>query len=412
MDIVNTVVTGYYPAGDVELGPYFKYLQLQPGGRKPIAFRLRTSNHWSKWVELEGYAAYGFTDGQIKFGLGGKTFLTKDPRLIVGLYYKKDMEQLGQSQNAFREDNFLGSFLRRNPNTKLTLVDEYQGYYEREWFTGFSNTVSVKHRNLFPRGSLVYVGFDDDQEPEIINSITTFEIALNTRFAYMEKYVSGEFTRVSLGTRYPILELHLGFGIKDVLTSDYEYQRIVFRVQQRIPLGPLGYFRYTATTGKIYGTLPYPLLLIHSGNETFYYDDLAFNTMNFFEFLSDRFVSVFLEHHLDGFLFNSVPLVPKTEMARGDQFQSRVRQLGPEATPGDGPVARSCTTLMAVPSRRSAVGVENIFKILRVDMVWRLTYLDHPSTIGTSVSSFTSTSDAASREHRQSVQDDAPWSTV
>jgi hypothetical protein len=38
-------------------------------------------------------------------------------------------------------------------------------------------------------------------------------------------------------------------------------------------------------------TLPYPLLILHSGNETFYYDDLAFNTMNFFEFISDRYAN-------------------------------------------------------------------------------------------------------------------------
>ena len=236
----------------------------------------------------------------------------------------------------------------------------------------------MKHRNLFPRGSLVYVGFDDDQEPEIINSITTFEVALNTRFAYLEKYVSGEFTRVSLGTRYPILELHLGFGMKDVLTSDYEYQRIVFRVQQRIPLGPLGYFRYTATSGKIYGTLPYPLLLIHSGNETFYYDDLAFNTMNFFEFLSDEFVSVFLEHHLDGFLFNKVPLFRKLKWREVLTFKTVFGNLDPKQRQ-EMALLPGMYDLNDGPFAEAAVGVENILKILRVDALWRLTYQDHPN---------------------------------
>lgn len=378
VDIVSTIVTGYYPAGDLELGPYSSTYSYNAVEGSRFRFGARTSNTWSKWVELEGYAAYGLLDQEFKFGLGGKTFLTKTPRQIVGFYYKKDMEQLGQSQNAFREDNFLGSFLRRNPNTKLTLVDEYKAYYEREWFTGFSNTLTVKHRTLFPRGTLAYLRVMEDQEPEVINSITTFEVALNTRFAYKEKYVSGEFTRVSLGTRYPVLDLHLGFGMKDVLNGEHEYQRVVFRVQQRIPVGQLGNFRYSTTVGRIYGPLPYPLLLIHSGNETFYYDDLAFNTMNFFEFLSDRYASLFLEQHLDGFLFNRVPLFRRLKWREVLTFKTVFGRLDPsqrremELLPG-------MYDLNNGPFAEAAVGVENILKILRVDMLWRLTYRDHPN---------------------------------
>ena len=378
IDIINTVVTGYYPAGDVELGPYFTTYSYNPVEGHRMRFGLRTSNQWSRWVELETYAAYGFTDGQVKFGLGGKTFITKDPRQIVGFYYKKDMEQLGQSQDAFREDNILGSFLRRNPNTKLTLVDEYRGYYEREWFSGFSNVLTVRHRNLFPRGSLSYIRLTDELEPQVVNSITTFEVALNTRFAYQEKYVSGEFSRVSLGTRYPVLEMHLGFGIPDVLNSDYRYRRLIFRIHQRVPTGVLGNFRYTATTGRIWGTLPYPLLIIHPGNETFYYDDMAFNTANFFEFISDQFASLFLEQHFDGFFFNRIPLFRRLKWREVVGFKAVMGSLDPKnreemlLLPG-------MYDLYNGPFAEAAVGIENILKILRVDALWRLTYRDHPN---------------------------------
>jgi hypothetical protein len=289
------------------------------------------------------------------------------------------MEQLGQSQNAFREDNILGSFLRRNPNTKLTLVDEYRGWYEREWFTGFTNMFLMRHRTLDPRGSLVYIRPPtDDAGPRLIDNITTFEAAVNTRFAYLEKYVSGEFTRVSLGTKYPVLEMHMGFGLKNVLGSEYEYQRLVMRVQQKIPVGALGNLRYTATAGRLWGTLPYPLLIIHSGNETFYYDDMAFNTMNFFEFLSDRFASVFVEHHMDGFLFNRVPLFRRLKWREVLTFKAVVGDLDPKhrqvmvLLPG-------MYDLKGGPFAEAAVGVENILKILRVDMLWRLAYRDHPN---------------------------------
>ena len=151
----------------------------------------------------------------------------------------------------------------------------------------------------------------------------------------------------------------------------------MLRVSQRVPTGVLGNLRYAAEAGRIWGTLPYPLLIVHPGNETFYYDDGAYNTMNFFEFISDRFASVWLEQHFDGFFFNRIPLLRKLKWREviganallGDLdgkhsdeliLLDLMRKLGPE------------------PFMEANAGVENILKVLRVDGVWRLTYRDSP----------------------------------
>ena len=80
-------------------------------------------------------------------------------------------------------------------------------------------------------------------------------------------------------------------GFKGLLNGAYDYTNLLARVQQRVQVGALGFFRYTPSTGKSLGTLPYPLLIIHAGNETFCNTKASFNTMNFFEFMSDRRVS-------------------------------------------------------------------------------------------------------------------------
>ena len=129
-----------------------------------MRFGLRTSNQWSRWVELETYAAYGFTDGQVKFGLGGKTFITKDPRQIVGFYYKKDMEQLGRARTRSAGQH-PGLLPAPEPEHQAHPGGRIPGYYEREWFSGFSNVLTVRHRNLFPRGSLSYIRLTDALEP-------------------------------------------------------------------------------------------------------------------------------------------------------------------------------------------------------------------------------------------------------
>ena len=379
IDIIQTVVTGYYPMGDLELGPYFTTYSFNAVEGSRFRVGARTSSQWSRRVELEGYLAYGTKDEEIKYGFGGKTLISRDPRIIAGAYFKRDMEQLGQSVGAFREDNILSSLFRRLPNDKLTLVDDYYGFVEREWFMGFSNTVGVRHRTMFPRGSLSYVRYSDAAEPEVINSITTTEVFLNTYFAYKEKYMSGDFTRVSMGTRYPVLQVHLVHGFKGLLDGDYDYTKIIARVQQRLQLGALGFFRYTVTAGKVWGTLPYPLLLINAGNETFYYDDIAFNTMNFFEFINDRSATLFLEHHFDGLFFNRVPLFRRLKWREVVGFKAAVGDLD-DKNREEMELLPFMYDLSGGPFAEVSLGVENILKVLRVDAVRRLAYLDHPNT--------------------------------
>lgn len=378
IDIVQTVVTGYYPMRNIELGPYFTTYSFNAVEGNRFRMGARTSSQWSRRVELEGYLAYGTKDQELKYGFGGKALVSKAPRVIVGAYYRHDIEQLGQSVGAFREDNILSSLFRRLPNDKLTLVDDYHAYVEREWFMGFSNTVAFRHRTMFPRGSLAYVSVSDAQEPEIINSITTTELALNTYFAYKEKYVSGDFSRVSVGTPYPVLQAHLVHGFKDILNGDYDYTKLILRVQQRIPLGALGFLRYTLTGGKVWGTLPYPLLIINAGNETFYLDDIAFNSMNFFEFINDRGATMFLEQHFDGLFFNRVPLFRRLKWREVVGFKAAIGDLDPKQRE-EMELLPFMNDLNSGPFMEASLGVENIFKVMRVDAVRRLTYLDLPN---------------------------------
>ncbi|MFT3885010.1 MAG: twin-arginine translocase subunit TatC [Flavobacteriales bacterium] len=381
VDVVSTVVTGYYTKGKVDLGPYFATYSFNPVEGNRFRIGARTSTNFNKRLEFEGHLAYGTKDGQFKMGLGGQGFVSKERREILGLWYKRDLEQLGQSTSAFRQDNILSSAFRRTPNTKLTLVEEYRASLEREWFTGFSNTVMVRYRNLFPRGSLAYERITGPELiPVNVNNIRTAELSLNTRFAYKEKYLSGDFRRVSLGTRYPAIELHAAFGIPRLLDSDYGYEKLVLHVYQRLQLGALGWTRLNVEGGRVWGRLPYPLLIIHSGNETFYLDDMAFNTMNFFEFISDRYVQAFVEHHFEGLFFNRIPLFRRLKWREVFVAKAVAGELARQEHEGEMKLLPGMYELDHGPFVEVSAGVENILKVLRVDGVWRLRYNGHPNT--------------------------------
>tara|TARA_B110000046_G_scaffold28052_1_gene28763 strand:+ start:59848 stop:62319 length:2472 start_codon:yes stop_codon:yes gene_type:complete len=377
LDVVQLVFTGYHLMGNLELGPYFKTYSYNAVEGHRFRVGGRTSNEFSTKLQLHGYLAYGLLDKQFKYGAGFLYKLKNDPRQWVSFDYKRDLEQLGQSQNAFSEDNILSSFLRRNPNNKLTDVESYSASYKREWITGFTNSFMFRHRVMRPVGSLEYRRFIPNSEIGIINdkAIRTSEFSLNTRFAYKEKYVDGEFERISLGTKYPILELQLGFGIKDFLDSDYNYQKFEIAVSDKIRTGIFGYTDFRITAGKYFGTLPFTLLEIHNGNETYFFDKRAFNLMNFFEFVSDEYATLMIDHHFDGFFLNKLPIMQKLKWREVISLRTVAGKLSDRHRTEL--IFPETSYELDLPYVELAIGIENIFKFIRIDGLKRLNYLDH-----------------------------------
>jgi hypothetical protein len=297
------------------------------------------------------------------------------------------MEQLGQGNGAFRQDNVLSSLFRRNPANKLTDVTELSGYFEKEWLYGLQNRALFKHRVLKPAGSNYrYARFKPqlDAEQEISYLITT-EVGLYTRFAYKEKFVYGEFERISLGTNYPVIELQYNYGVPGLMGGEFEYHRIGVRISDKLRFGPFGHLRLSSEAGRIIGNLPYPLLMMHQGNETFFYDEGSYNTMNFFEFVSDEWVSVWASYHADGLLLNKIPIMRRLkwrEVASAKAvvggYDLKNDQILSRDFNGDN---RPDIYTLEKPFVEAALGVENIFKVLRVDFIWRLTYLDNPDIV-------------------------------
>lgn len=375
LDIIQLIVTGYKIEGNFEFGPYFKTYSFNQVEGHRFRFGGRTSNAFSTRILLNGYLAYGFRDQRLKYNVGFVYKLNDDNRQLLEYQYKSDLEQLGQSQNAFAEDNILSSFFRRNPNDKLTDVESHLVSYKREWITGFSSKLMLNKRLMKPVGSLEYRRFDPEFGIIDDKSITTTELSLYTRFAYKEKYVEGEFERVSLGSDYPILEVQLGFGINNLFDSQYEYQKFEIAVSHDVKLGVFGHSDFRVTAGKYFGTLPYTILEIHNGNETFFLDNRAFNLMNFFEFVSDEYATLMLTHHFDGFFLNKIPLMRRLKWREVVAFRAVGGSLSNKHRTEL--IIPDVTHSLDVPYMEAGVGVENILKLIRIDAIWRLNYLDH-----------------------------------
>ena len=375
VDLIYTITNGYYIWKNIELGPYFKIYSFN--GVEGSRFRVggRTSNDFSTKLMLEGHLAYGTKDERFKYGAGLMYIFNKNPRRAASASFKYDVEQLGLSQNAFTEDNILSSVFRRSPSNKLTMVREYKGSYEHEWTPGFSNTLNFIHREIYPLGSSIFEIYPSplDTVPRTMNSIFTTELRLDTRIAYNEKLIRGEFLTYSMGSKYPILEIHYGYGIPNLLGSQYEYHRLQVNIKQWFNFGSIGWSKYIIDAGKVWGKLPYPLLKMHEGNQTFIFDESAFNLMNYYEFVSDEYVSAYYTHHFEGLLLNKIPLMRKLKwrevaFAKGVIGNVSAHNIGYSKFPDN------LASLNYKPYYEAGVGIENIFRILRIDAIWRLSH--------------------------------------
>jgi len=337
----------------------------------------RTTNKFSKKLRFGGHVAYGLGDDRVKYGLSYEYILNRNPRITTGASYYHDIRQLGKSENAFLDDNILSTLLRRSPNYKLTMVDQFNIYFEREWFQGFTNSITVRQQTIYPTDYVPFVTYEGPGDSTLSPSLISSEITLSTHYSYREKFLLGNFDHISLGSVYPALDLDLTYGPKGVFNSQYEYFKIKLEVSDKVEINPIGYLKYRIIGGKILGTLPYPLLKLHEGNETYAFDPYAFNMMNYYEFISDEYIMLSGEQHLQGFFLSRIPLLRKLGLREVVTGKMLIGNLSPKnqrvmAFPEG-------LTSLSQPYYEAGVGIENILKILRIDAMWRFTYLDHPN---------------------------------
>ena len=372
------VVKGYNSWGVIDFGPYFTTYSFNAWEGNRFKLSARTNTKFHKHFGLEAYTAYGTSDESIKYGLKANYYFKRIPRSLLSAGYRDDVEQFGLAPGIFKDDNIITSALRRANIRSYNRVHEVNLIFEKDWFNGFGNKFQFKRKELIPLGDLVYDSENTLGQLVNVNKITTVEFSLHTRFAYSERFIGGNFQRISLGTQYPIVDAHFYWVVKGILGGDYSYQKLVLSVKDKIKLGILGTFKYRVESGKIWGNAPYPILELHPGNQSYLLNENTFNTMNYFEFVSDQYASAAISQHFEGLLFNKIPVIRKLNWREVISGKALVGNLS--AANRDILLLPTNLYTLSYPYYEVGAGIENIFTVFRVDALWRLSYLDHPNT--------------------------------
>jgi hypothetical protein len=380
--------TGFWRANKIEIGSiYSAYNQNVVEGTR-MMLSLRTANKFSKKVEISAFTAYGTLDQEWKYGGSLRWKLQESPREMLRFAYRKRVDQLGLIATVGDVGNSFSTLLSGAPLDKLTMVNQGSVGLEKDWSFDMRTFNTVEWKKYIPLGSSDYSRIDTESgDTNQIASLTSFQIRNQIMFTKEEKFLKGQFDRISLGSKYPIISLTHTWGIKDFLLSEYDFHRLDFIWNHRPRLGMLGRINYTIHAGKIFGTVPYPFLQVHQGNETYYLQDNNFNLMNYYEFISDQWVRILFEHHLQGFIMDRIPLIRKLKLRMvysgklviGSYSDKHNKELLLPFYSRD---------LSNGPYYELGVGLENIFKFIRVDAIWRMSYRDNLDLYGEPVSNF------------------------
>ena len=232
-------------------------------------------------------------------------------------------------------------------------------------------------REMFPTRHVDFLYPDSTR----LTSIRTSEFHVGTRLSKNEIVVRQTFDKMSMGSDYPILGVDVTAGLKNVLNSDYEYCRLELSVKHDFDIAPIGYSDVLLSGGKIFGRVPYPLLKLHEGNATYFYDPNAFSCMDFYEFASDLWCAVFWEHHFRGFFLGKIPLMKRLKWREVATVKALWGSLS-DKNDGSSPDTEAILlfpegmTSVSKPYVEVGVGIENILRFIRVDAMWRLTHRD------------------------------------
>lgn len=368
--------TGYYPLGKVELGSVTSLFSVNPVEQYRVSLALRTSNYFSRRLELGGRIAYGFGDDRIKYGVNIRYNITPKKRGMLTTYYNYDIQQIGQSPTASSVGSTFGTIFRTGPLDKLTFVKKAGINLEKDIKKDLILYGGFEWKEFTPLGLANYIRYNEATlQNDTISQITTSEFIARIRWTKDEEFLAGSFDRSTLTSRYPVFSIQGIFGVKGFLGGNYDYQKIEFAMDHNRQLGVLGKIRYGVNAGYVFGSAAYPFLKVHEGNQSYWLLTSTFNKLNFFEFISDKYVGGYVEQHFGGMIFDRIPYVKKLKWRLVGS--SRITYGSISAKNTKEMLLPSFTKKFGnVPYAEASVGIENIFKLVRVDLVWRLTHLD------------------------------------
>ncbi len=394
------LASGYWeiPSLNFDYGPIFSTfgfndvegLRVRAGGRTYFS----QNDLW----RIEGFGAYGFKDQKFKYGLSGKWLLDKKSRLIVSGGYRQDVEQIGASLTTSRDvlgRNLASSSLVNTAvNDKLTSIKLTNVALQIEPLRNFTVRTDLSLRNLESASSTFSLDyFTDDSFTTTTGELNQAELVFTTIWEPGKKTSGFGVERRVVNEWFPTFFLSYTRGLEGTLDSDFEYDKLQFSFRKAIRVGGFGQLSVSTEIGKTFDTVPLALLSPVPGNQSLFSIFNTYSQLNFYEFTTDEYASLQLEHNFGGRIFNRIPLLKGLNLReivsiRGvignisqanidlnrPAFESLLFPDGQDITP----ITPGLISPSLEPYYEYSFGVGNIFNVFRLDFNFRGNYNQLP----------------------------------
>jgi hypothetical protein len=381
-DLLYFAITGYLEVGKFDIGPYPNIYTFNDVEGHRFQVGGRTNERLSSKWQFGGYLAYGTDDQEFKYNANVKYILSRAPWQTIEVLHGYELNQLGLKGVSPDENPFFYASSRFGTLIKPYYSETNELKFSSDIRGGLSVKAGVKTEHFQPDFRFDYIPNEADTN-SLQNSFNTTALKLGIRYAKGEKFLIDGNRKLVVGRNpWPVFSLDYELGLQDVLWGDLNYHQLTANISHFIPYNGIGLGKMDLEAGRMFSDVPYPMLKVHTGNQGIFFSNASFNLMNFYEFVSDSYVSLKYTHYFEGMILNHIPLMKKlnwrlvgiANVIYGGMSDANKALAGDEYNSADG-----FYTLEDKPYVEFGYGVENIFKFLRVDFNHRLTYLDNPN---------------------------------
>lgn len=397
---VSFLFTGWVPIREHEPPIFYGPVNTTASYNELEGLRLRTGAMSSAYLNphLFGrfFVAYGMRDhewkymGELEYSFKKKKEHPNEfPIHSIKAHYESDIYQYGQNYLFTNKDNMFLSIKRQEDN-KIGYVKKAELTYTREFYNHFSYAVTLRNRQdisthliPFERTSTV----NGVTTSTFVRDLTQSEIDIFLRYAPKEKFTQTKWNRYSVLPEHPVFTLRHRIGFKDVLGGDFNYHHTEASFHKRFWFSAFGYTDCVLKAGKVWNKVPFPLLITPNANLSYTIQDESFWLMNAMEFFNDEYASWDLTYYMNGLIFNRLPLIRKFNWREVISCRGIYGNLSNKNRPdllNTGELFKfpyendEYHFLGSQPYVEVSAGIENIFRVLRVDYVRRLTYRNMP----------------------------------
>ncbi|MET7038384.1 DUF5686 family protein [Elizabethkingia miricola] len=387
--VAEMLGSGFYNVGKaIDIGNLYSVYGRNDVEGPRVRLGLRTFFSRNDMWRLEGYGAYGFKDHKFKYGIGGRYMFDKNNRFTIGYGFKNDIQQLGveaigdtNSSVGMRRSFASSSIASTGSNVYLSKVVENNLYFSIEPFRNFQITLDGSYREITAADpqlfKINYINRNGIEKSQVNDARASLVLTYRPGARFAEYGVD----RNTIKTLSPTFTLRYTKGISGFFKSDFNYDKLQFSYRHPILIGNMGRSDVSFEAGTIFGSVPLSLMNVLPGNQSYFSIPNTFAQLNFYEFVTDSYSTLFWEHHFNGWIFNKVPLLKKLKLREVAFFRGAWGSLK-----HDNVMMNRSNIFYTAPKDHIyyeyGFGIENIgfgnFRMFRIDFNWRGNYLDRP----------------------------------